>query len=126
MLTETLCIAALLTLLGSCATPQPAVSASSAEIRTDTLTMTLDCESNATLHGVTLIPPDTSRSVVLIERIEIERRARSETRAASTEQAAETGTQTPPAVARRKTVSDGAIWLMLTALVAGLIWIRKQ
>lgn len=78
-----------LTAVCACASHHPAVNAVTDECRTDTLSVLIESASSATLHGVTVLPPDTTRSVVRIERVEIERQTRAETHAASAEKASE-------------------------------------
>lgn len=107
-----------LLLAGGCAAPKPAVNAVSNESRSDSLSMTIDSESSATLHGVTLEPADTTRPTVRIERIEIERRSHSEANASSGETTAGSVNSVPAA----PTPSPmRGVWILALAAVAVIL-----
>ena len=67
-----------------CAVRKPLVSASEHRVCSDTLSLTVDRIASATLHDITVIPPDSAGQVVHIGRIDMDSRTHAETAAAST------------------------------------------
>lgn len=106
-----------------CASCKPSVQTSAVALRTDSMNMTVDCLSAATLHDVTVIPADTTRDIVHIGKVELDRHTHMETVAVSNETTAESRTETPPP-APRSVPLRWMPWIFLIAAGA-VILLRK-
>lgn len=98
------------------------------EIRRDTVMVALESETAATLHGVTVLTPDTQR-IVRIERIEVERhsRARAESASESIAEATTEAQETNQAPTPSPKGSRRSLWIItaLGALIAGVALGRR-
>lgn len=83
-------------LAAGCASRKPLVHTSAVSMRKDSLNLTVESLSTATLHDITVIPADSMGDIVHIGYLELDKRTHTETSAISSEETAATVRESAP------------------------------
>ena len=106
-----------------CASRKPSVQTSAVTLRTDSMNLTMECLSTATLHDVTVIPADTMRDIVHIGMVELDRKTHVESKEVLTEATTESHMETPEP-AQRSVSLRWLPWIFL--LAAGVVIMSRK